>query len=72
MSTPAADIIGEALRPYTGRSTITIVEAGQILGIGRSAAYAAANRGQIPTIVIGRKHLVPLGALAELLAGRTP
>jgi excisionase family DNA binding protein len=49
------------------KKTLTIPEAGKELGIGRAAAYEAARRGQIPTIRIGRKLLVPLGALERML-----
>ena len=41
-----------------------------MLGIGRSLAYQAAARGQIPTIRVGRKLLVPLARLDQLLSGR--
>lgn len=51
------------------RKTLTILEAGKTLGIGRSAAYEAARTGQIPTIRIGRRLLVPKAALERLLEG---
>ena len=55
------------------RWTYTIPETARILGIGRSAAYEAANRGEIPTIRIGKRILVPIEALKRRLsAGRTP
>lgn len=41
-----------------------------MLGIGRQSAYAAARRGEIPTIRIGRLLLVPLARLNELLGDR--
>jgi excisionase family DNA binding protein len=47
--------------------TLTIAEAGEVLGIGRSAAYEAARTGQIPTIRIGRRLLVPIAALQKQL-----
>jgi excisionase family DNA binding protein len=53
----------------TKRRTLTIAEAGAQLGLGRSAAYAAAHRGEIPTIRLGRKILVPRDQLDRLLAG---
>lgn len=49
------------------RETITIEEAAVMLGIGRDSAYRAAKRGEIPTIRIGRRLLVPRAALAEML-----
>lgn len=51
------------------RRTLTVEEAGQWLGIGRSAAYAAANRGELPTIRIGRRMVVPKDALERMLNG---
>ena len=49
------------------RETYTVPEAGKILGIGRSAAYEAARTGEIPTIRIGKRVLVPVVALRRLL-----
>jgi len=40
-------------------ATMSVVEAGEVLGIGRSLAYAAAARGEIPVIKIGRLMRVP-------------
>ena len=51
------------------RETYTIPEATKILGIGRSAAYEAARRGEIPTIRIGKRILVPVAALESMLKG---
>jgi excisionase family DNA binding protein len=51
------------------RRTLTVEEAGRILGLGRSAAYAAVKRGEIPAIAIGRKLLVPVDRLERMLAG---
>lgn len=51
----------------TNPLTVTIEEAGRLLGIGRDASYRAASRGQIPFIQVGRKRRVPVGKLAELL-----
>lgn len=49
--------------------TMSVPEAGKKLGVkGRSAAYEAARRGQIPTLRVGRCLRVPKAALAALLA----
>ena len=53
------------------KKTLTIPEAGKALGIGRSAAYEAARTGQIPTIRIGKRILVPVVALNQLLENAT-
>ena len=52
----------------TERKTLTVPEAARTLGIGRSAAYEAARTGEIPTIRIGKRILVPVAALERLLA----
>jgi excisionase family DNA binding protein len=46
---------------------ISITEAGTQLGLNRTAAYLAAARGDIPTIRIGRRILVPRHAIDELI-----
>ena len=47
--------------------TVSIEDAGRILGISRGSAYAAAASGDIPTIKIGKRLLVPKAALERLL-----
>jgi excisionase family DNA binding protein len=51
------------------RVTCSVPEAGVRLGIGRNSAYAAAKRGEIPTIRIGKLIRVPEVGLARLLGG---
>lgn len=51
------------------RKTLTIPEAAKALGIGRNQGYQAAHRGEIPTIKIGKRFLVPVAALEKMLAG---
>lgn len=46
---------------------IGIKEAGAMLGLNKNAAYAAAKRGDIPTIRIGRLIKVPKAAFNRLL-----
>jgi len=50
------------------KKTVSVVEAGRILGIGKSLAYNAVARGEIPSIKIGGRIVVPLVALDKLLA----
>jgi excisionase family DNA binding protein len=47
--------------------TLTVEETGRLLGISRGAAYRAAACGQIPTIRLGRRLLVPTARLHQLL-----
>lgn len=53
----------------TERQTYTVAEVAQILGIGRNTAYEACNAGEIPTIRLGGRILIPRAAIAELLGG---
>jgi excisionase family DNA binding protein len=50
------------------RRTFTIEESAQVLGISRTSAYAAARRGELPTVRIGRRYIVPRAALERLLS----
>lgn len=49
------------------RVTISVEEAGEALGISRGAAYAAAREGTIPTVRFGRRLIVPVSRLLDLL-----
>ena len=50
------------------RLVYTIEESGVLLGIGRSAAYEAARRGDLPVLRIGRRWLVSKVALDRMPA----
>lgn len=51
-----------------GLATTDIITAGHVFfGLGRSAAYEAARRGDLPTIRVGGRILVPVAPLAEKL-----
>ncbi len=49
------------------RLTVTVVEAAKILGIGRALAYQAAATGELPTVRVGKRILVPLARLQLML-----
>jgi excisionase family DNA binding protein len=55
-------------RRHPERRTYTIEESARILGIGRNQAYDAAKRGELPTVRLGRRLLVPRDALEKFLA----
>jgi excisionase family DNA binding protein len=55
------------LDDLAGRLTISVPEAGRALNIGRDAAYAAAARGEIPTLRLGRTLRVSVPKLLQLL-----
>jgi excisionase family DNA binding protein len=56
-----------ALEALEGRLTVTVEEAASVLGLGRSAAYEAARRGEIPTRRLGRRIVVPVPLLLQWL-----
>lgn len=55
------------LADIRGLATISVPEAGALLGIGRDAAYVAADRGEIPVLRLGRALRVPVPRLLDLL-----
>ncbi|WP_245277246.1 DNA-binding protein [Rhizobium sp. CF080] len=60
------------LEEALSRPTIPVVDAGRLFfGIGRNAAYAAAERGDFDTIKVGGKIVVPVVPLAAKLGLQT-
>jgi excisionase family DNA binding protein len=49
------------------RPTLSVEEAGELLGIGRSLAYSKAASGELPSIRLGRRLVVPTAAILRLL-----
>lgn len=54
-------------QPTHDHLTLTVEEAGEQLGISRALAYEAVRRGEIPSIKIGRRILIPKAALHRML-----
>ena len=59
----------QSSRPKEKR-TMTVEEAGSLLGISRGAAYSAARSGDLPVIRIGKRILVPKEAFERLFANK--
>ena len=51
---------------------LNVSEAGALLGVCRAHAYKLARTGQIPTIRLGRRLVVPKVALERMLAEVKP
>ena len=51
------------LNDLHGRATVTVEEAGELMGVSRGLAYAAARRGDLPTHRLGHRIVVPTHAL---------
>lgn len=49
------------------RPTLTVEEAAELLGVARSTAYDGVRSGEIPSIRIGRRLLVPTAAIRSML-----
>ena len=54
------------------RLTISVEEAAALLGLGRTATYEAARRGEIPSRRLGRRVIVPVPALLDWLGVAAP
>jgi excisionase family DNA binding protein len=59
-----------AVKVFDTTEVLTVEEAGKVLGLGRSAAYAAARRGDIPSLRLGRRIVVPKARLRAMLGLR--
>lgn len=47
--------------------TITVEEAGMMLGIGRALAYEMAKTGRLPVLRFGKRMVIPRRAMEEML-----
>ena len=60
------------LSDIEARLTLSIDEVASVLGLGRTAAYEAARRGDIPSRRLGRRVVVPVPALLDWLGATQP
>jgi len=49
------------------RMTMTVREAAVFLGLSKNSAWAAVKRGEIPSVRVGRRVLIPVRRLEEML-----
>jgi len=54
------------------RLTVTVEEAGRMLGISRGLAYQMAREKRLPTIRFGKRIVVPRWAIEHLLQESQP
>jgi excisionase family DNA binding protein len=47
--------------------TVSVTETVRLLGLSREGTYQAVRRGEIPSVRIGKRILVPRTALEQLL-----
>ena len=50
------------------RLALSVEDAARLLGISRTLAYESVARGELPSIRLGKRIVVPRRALDELLA----
>jgi excisionase family DNA binding protein len=67
VSGPPAQRRGTLTAQWDNRDAFSVEEAGKILGISRASAFAAAKKGGIPVIRVGKRLIVPRRALERLL-----
>ena len=49
------------------RLTLTVEQAGKMLGISRATAYQLANQGKLPAIRLGRRLLISKAGLERMV-----
>lgn len=54
------------------KPTLTLEEAGKLLGMGKVAMRSAAQEGTIPVLKVGRRIVVPTAKFLEDTLGITP
>ena len=69
---PVLDIVEEPRMESITRQTLSVAEAAEVLGISRAHAYDCVRSGELPSITLGRRVVIPLRALDELLDGGAP
>ena len=55
----------------TERQTYSVPDAARVLGISREAAYQAVGRGELASIRLGKRILIPRVVIDRLLQGDT-
>jgi excisionase family DNA binding protein len=51
------------------RQTLTVEETAKVLGLGRNTAYALVRSGEIPSLRLGKRILIPAIAIQRKLEG---
>jgi excisionase family DNA binding protein len=50
---------------------LSIEQAAQALGIGRTALYSEIGAGRVRSVKVGRRRLVPSSAISDVASGRS-
>jgi excisionase family DNA binding protein len=54
--------------PTRTARTVSVQEAAELLGISRNHAFRCVQRGEIPSVRVGRRVLIPASYLDRVLA----
>lgn len=49
------------------RIAVSVSEAASLIGVSRSSIYPRLLSGEVPSVVVGKRRLVPIAALREWL-----
>lgn len=60
------------MKNTTDRRTYTVEEVARLLGVSRGVAYEAVRTGEIRSLTIGRRIVIPPWVIAELLGSEPP
>ena len=60
-----------SVAPTAARATMSVREVARYLGLSPNSTYRAIERGEIPSLRIGKRIVVPRRWLAELLEGES-
>lgn len=59
----------EEIAAILSKPTMTVDELSIVLGVGRAQAYAAVREGQIRSLRIGKRIVIPTSAVLGMLCG---
>lgn len=65
--TPAGDSAAPPARVATPQMVLTVEEAAQALGIGRTLMYSLISSGAVESVTIGRLRRIPADALGAFV-----
>lgn len=57
------------MNPLCDIRCVTVLIAAELLGISCGLCYSLVHAGQIPSVRLGRRILIPLSALNDMLSG---
>ena len=56
------------LESLLSEATVSVPQAGAVMGLGRNTAYMAVHRGEIPVLKFGNRLRVPTAVLRKMLS----